>query len=88
MAYVAEFYHAVGDPPPPWHAAGDGFAAGHAPMWFVFALTNQSFGVMSYYESSVVIEDAFPHAIVLMGVFAVAYVIRAAGRNTTAAKPA
>lgn len=88
VAYIAEFYHAVGDPPPSWHAADDGFAGAHAPMWFVFALTNQSFGVMSYYESFVISEDAFPHGIVLMGVFAMAYVIRAAGRNATMAKPA
>lgn len=57
--------------------------AAHAPMWFVGGLTGQSFGVLNAYEREDVIDDLvfMPHLLVVFGIYAMSYVVRAARKQ-------
>ena len=77
-AYVAEHFRAISNAAPPSIPEDSWLLAAHAPMWFVYALTGQSFGILPHYERLVVGYEAFPHSALSMGVFAVFYAVRAA----------
>jgi hypothetical protein len=59
--------------------------AAHAPMWFVSGLTGQSFGVLNAYEHEDVLDDLvfMPHLLVVFGIYAMSYVVRAARPSGT-----
>ncbi len=56
------------------------FVAEHSPMYLIYALTDESFGVMNRREEFEVGDDSvgMPHALLIMGTFAIAYVMKAA----------
>ncbi|GIH03283.1 hypothetical protein Rhe02_13500 [Rhizocola hellebori] len=83
VAIVVEFWPRVGSVVPGAPELSV-FVGEHAPMWFVYALTNNSFGVLNAYERFQVADDAvlMPHALLPFGVYAMFYAVTAIRRAT------
>ncbi|GIH02478.1 hypothetical protein Rhe02_05450 [Rhizocola hellebori] len=78
VAVIVEFWPRVGsvDPQAP---AGSMFVGEHAPMWFIYALTKESFSVLNSFEELTVGDTTvfMPQALIIYAVFAMAYAITA-----------
>jgi hypothetical protein len=87
-ALIVEFWPRVGVESP---GAPEGavFVAEHAPMWFVCALTGQSFGVLNLYEQFQVGDDAYlmAYALPVVAVYTLTYTISAVKRGRVPTSP-
>ena len=78
VAVIAEFWPRVGRTVPGAPELPV-FVGEHAPMWFVYALTNSSFGVLNTREEFQVGDDAalMSHMLLLFAVYAIIYAVTA-----------
>jgi hypothetical protein len=58
--------------------------AEHAPLWFIHALTGQSFGVLSPSEALLIQETYYPHPLVIFALYATCYTAQACRASRTA----
>lgn len=78
VAVAVDFLTRLGNTPPP-SRPDDVYVAAHSPMYFVYALTDYSFGVMNRHEEFEVGDDTvgMPHALILLGSYAMAFAAKA-----------